>query len=96
MTGYQKTEDYNLVSHLKTNKIFLNEIKQENIGKILEKKTNTKNVVTMFCLSNIFQISSLSYDSMKFIERCFPLVVESTNFSEFDLILLKKLFRATN
>ena len=92
MTGYQKTEDYNLVLHLKTYKMFLNEIKQNNLGKTFEKKTNTKNVATMFYLSNTFQISALSYDSISFIERCFPLVAESNNFLELDITCIRNIF----
>ena len=65
---------------VKFNKIFLNEIEGDKIKKTIMYKQVRKNCIVLYCLSNIFELSSLEEVSMSLIEQCFSMLADSDNF----------------
>ena len=49
------------------------------------------NAVAFYQISQLFKLSRLSELALRFIERCFSIVVESQKFLEVDFLSLKKI-----
>ena len=62
----------------------LNEDKNEKLCEFIENKTTVKNVLSLYSLAKIHKLGDGADLSLKYIERCFPVVVESKNFMHFD------------
>ena len=75
-------DDLKMISCLKASSLLLAEDTENEICKRMENKHNVKNAGTLFSLSQILKLSSLSKSSLCFIERCFPMVADSQNFLE--------------
>ena len=76
---------------MKFNKIFLDEIEGGKINKIMMSLQDKKNCLVICCLSHIFNLSTSIKDSMRFIERCFPMFADSNNFLELGIICVRKI-----
>ena len=76
---------------MKLQKVFLDEDKKNKICATIENCTHAKNSTTYFYISQYFKVSKLNKISLSFIERCFPIVADSTNFLELDIMSLKKI-----
>ena len=84
-------DENKIVQSLKTNKIFSNENKEKEISKHFEKKIDVNNAALFYQLSRLFNLPRLSKFCLLFIERCFPMVVESENFLELDYACVKNI-----
>ena len=76
---------------MKFNKVLLNEIEDKKLNKIMMSETDVKNCLVTHCSSNIFNLSKSSIESMRLIERCFPMFADSDCFFELDFISVKKI-----
>ena len=52
--------------------------------KLIESKLNIKNTAVIYSVSQLFNCSIVSKALLEFIERCFPMFVDSTSFLELD------------
>ena len=91
ITGTFTTDEEHFKTTLKTNSVLLNEVKGNETCKDLEIKINFNNAATLYSISQIFQLSSLSKFTLPFIERCFPMVAESDNFLELQFKSVAKI-----
>ena len=81
---------------MKFNKVLLNEIEDKKINKTMMSETDIKNCLVTHNSSNIFNLSKSSIESMRLIERCFPMIVDSDNFFELDFISVKKVLSSSS
>ena len=91
----QKMKEHEIVLALKV----INHLQKENtimkISKILQDKLTVKNVVAFYSLAKCYNIETISKSSLLFIERCFPMVVETQNFLHLDFSNLAKILASS-
>ena len=80
---------------MRTNTVFLDEVKGNKISAYLETKQNVNNAATFYYISNVFKPSNCSTFSLRFVERCFPMVVESNEFLELDFKSVGKILSSS-
>ena len=61
----------------------------------MENSINVNNSTMFYSISQCFQLSNMSKNSLCFIERCFPMVAESQSFVELDFIHVKELISSS-
>ena len=76
---------------LKLNMLILNEETNVKISECIQYQTAVKNVCTKYTLAKIYKSTSIAEINLRYIERCFTMVVESKNFLELNDILLTKI-----
>ena len=79
----------------KINKIFPKERLQNQITRFIENKLNFESVATYYQLANIFNLHNCAAISLKYIERCFTMVVESQSFSHLRFNLVEKILSSS-
>ena len=85
------TDENKFVPCLKRNKILSIEDKETEICRHFENKIDVNNAALFYQLSRLLDLPRLSKFSLLFIERCFPMVVESINFLELDYACVKNI-----
>ena len=80
---------------LKLNKMMLNEQESQKIFKILKDKMTTHNVLTFYSLAKIYKLGIISESGLLYIERCFPMVVETQNFLHLDFSIVVKILESS-
>ena len=75
-----KSLNRRLLQSLKDDKVVLIEDNGREIYKLIESKRNIKNVAVLYFLSQLFNCSFVSKELLEFIERCFPIFVDSNSF----------------
>jgi len=93
--GNTKTYEEEFISSLKANKVMLSEIKKNRLYTKMEDKVNINNAIKLFSISTVFKISNLSKPSLCFIERWFPIVVDSKDFLALDFVYLAKIIQSS-
>ena len=88
-------DDNEHLMSMKFNKILLDKFEDNKINKIMMSETDIENCLVTHCLSNIFNLSKSSKESMSLIERCFPIFADSDNFLELDFIFIKKILSSS-
>ena len=73
------------------NKIMLVKDTGREIYNLITSKLNVKNVAIFYSLSQLFNCSIVSKDLLEFIERFFPMFVDSTSFLELDFKIILKI-----
>ena len=76
-----------MVLALKMNKLLLKEDKSTKIRQKIMNKINIDNVFMFYRLAKIYKLESVYQQSLIYIERCFPMIVDTDNFLELDFIL---------
>ena len=61
------------------------------INKFIQDKLTVENVVAFYCLVKCYNVATISESSLLYIERCFPIVVETQNFLHLDFINVAKI-----
>ena len=84
-----------LLQSLKNDKVMLVEDKGREKYKLIESKLNIKNVALFYSLSQLFNCTIVSKDLLEFIERCFPMFVDSTSFLELDFKIILKILSSS-
>ena len=87
-------EDASLLS-FKTNKVLLEEVEEKKIYSSARSKIDINNCLVLYYVANIFELSSLSEESLCLIERCFTAVAQSSNFLLLDLVLVSKILSSS-
>ena len=77
-------EEKKLLIFTKANKKNLNQTLEMKISDLVKNKVNVQNVAAYFRLANVFHLSKLAEFTMRYIERCFPIVAETTGFLQLD------------
>ena len=80
---------------LKMNKLMLNEDKYSKISDLIEENKNVDNVLTFYSLAKFYKLATISESSLFYIERCFPMVVETRNFLHLDLSIVAKILASS-
>ena len=62
----------------------LNRVIEKELYKTVEGKIGTKNVAALYNFSQLFSSSNASKPPLQFIERCFPMFIDSISFLELD------------
>ena len=86
-----KMEENKLAVALKLNKLMLNEVKNPKIPDSKKNKVVKDSVLTLYILAKFYKLSTIATSSLNFIERCFPMVVESQNFLDLDFSIVAKI-----
>ena len=73
-------DENELITLIKWNKILLNEHFKHKIAEIIENKVNLENVAACFHSANLFQLPDLYEFTLRYIERCFTMISETTGF----------------
>ena len=81
-------EENTMLSALKIGRIFPNVNLNNQLTRLISKKVNLQNVVTLYQLAKKFGIKTLAEENFKYIERCFITVSESHNFLHLDFRFL--------
>ena len=76
-----------LVSDIKLVKLMLNEDINVQVSKSIQDKINIKHVTTVYQFAKRFRLTNLSGKAFSYVERCFTMVVETTNFLELNFTL---------
>ena len=69
----------------------LNEDTDIEIFKNFQKKVTAQNVLFFYSISKIFYFARIGEFSLRYIERCFPMIVDTRNFLHLDFIIIEKL-----
>ena len=80
---------------MKFNKILLDKFEDNKINKIMMSETDIENCLVTHCLSNIFNLSKSSKESMSLIERCFPMFADSDNFLKLEFNYIIKILSSS-
>ena len=80
---------------MKANKNLLDEVKENGLCEYLENKVNDIHAATLYNISKLFKLSSLSKLLLCSIERCFQMVAESKNFLELDISCIRKILSSS-
>ena len=83
------------VTSLKENETVLNEVLEKELYKTVEVKINASNVAALYNFSQLFSSSNVSKPPLQFIERCFPMFVDSTSFLELDFKSVSKILSSS-
>ena len=84
-----------IISTIKNNKVLLNKDEENVMYGCTENKIKLKNVAALFNFSELFNSLNLSSRSLKFIERCFQMFVDSTSFLELDFKHISKILSSS-
>ena len=80
---------------LKLNKLMLNEGENTLISKLINEKLNVINVVTFYSITRLYKVATSLKSCFCYIERCFPMVVETQNFLHLDFCLVAKILSSS-
>ena len=80
---------------LKINKLLQTEDTIMKISKVFQDKLTVKNVVAFYSLAKYYNRATISKSSLLYIERCFPIVVESQNFLHLDYSIVAKILASS-
>ena len=69
----------------------LNEHENQTISNFRKVKMTVHNVVTFYSLAKLYNLALIFASSMSFIERLFPMIVETQNFLHLDFNLVAKI-----
>ena len=75
--------------------LFLEEVNMSEVCKVINEKIKTHNAATCYYLSRLFFIPSLYKTTFSFIERWFPMVIETKNFLELEKSLVSKILASS-
>ena len=68
---------------------------EKEIYNNIKEKSNIQNVVAIYYFFRLFNLSSVSKKSFQFIERCFPILVDSTPFLELEFKSISKILSSS-
>ena len=88
-------KEHEILLALKVNKLLLYKDKNRRINKIIQDKLAVKNVFTLYSLSELYKLPIASETSLLYIERCFPMVVETENFVHLDYSFVAKILASS-
>ena len=84
-----------LLSTLKYNKVLMNKDVEKTVYRSVQDNIKIKNVAALFKFSYLFNSSNVFKLSLQFIERCFPMLVDSTSFLELDFKFISKILSSS-
>ena len=84
-------KEHEIVLALKIDKLLQKEDTIMKINKFIQDKLTVENVVAFYCLVKCYNVATISESSLLYIERCFPIVVETQNFLHLDFINVAKI-----
>ena len=61
----------------------------------MQDKISVENAATFYTLAKLFNLLSANKFSLNYIERCFPMVVETKNFIHLDFSLVAKILASS-
>ena len=84
-----------MITFIKANKTILNQTVEIEISKFVINNVNVQNVAAYFSLANIFHLTKLAEFTLRYIERCFPMIVETTGFLQLDHAHVSKILASS-
>ena len=63
----------------------------KSTSNFIKENTNIQNITLYYRIADIFNVTILSEASLRYIERCFTLVMETRNYKELELKLVRKI-----
>ena len=84
-----------MVTFIKGNKKNLNQTLEIKISDTVINKIKVQNVAAYFSLANVFHLPKLAEFTLRYIERCFPMIVETTGFLQIDHAHVSKLLASS-
>ena len=84
-----------LISTLKSSKVFLNENEANKIDEVFKNNTTYENVTTFYAIARFYNLKNLSYALFCYIERLFPVVSETKNFLQLNFAVIKKILSSS-
>ena len=80
---------------MKLNVLTLDKDQKTKISKYIEDKQTTRNVNIFYQVAKVYKLTNLAEVSFSFVERCFPIVVESKNFLELEFNIVAKILASS-
>ena len=62
------------------------------VNRYIQYKINVKHATTFYHFAKLYKLTNLSEIALSYIERCFTMVVETSNFLELDFSFVAKIF----
>ena len=90
-----KIEENELAVTFKLNKLMLNEVENQKISDFLKNKVTKDNVLTVYSLAKLYKLPTISELSLIYIERCFPMVVETQNYLHLEFGFIAKILSSS-
>ena len=91
--GKSEKKEYEFIKGLKLNNLMLKEDKE--LTKYMKDKVTIKNVSTFYSVAKIHNLFGVAELSIRFIERCFPMIVETENFLQLDFTCFMKVISSS-
>ena len=88
-------KEHEIILAFKINKFLLKEETSAKIYQLIKNKIALDNVFSIHSLAKLHQIATVSDLSLGYIERCFPMVVETQNFLHLDFSIVAKIFTSS-
>ena len=84
-----------MVTFIKANEKFLDQNLEIIISDLFINKVNIRNVAAYFRLAHVFHLEKLVEFTLRYIERCFPMIVETAGFSQLDHTRILKILASS-
>ena len=91
-----KIKENELVIALKLNKLMLNKDENLKMFDFIKDKMSKDNVLTFYSVAKLYKLGIISESSLLYIERCFPMVIETQKFLHLDFTNLAKILQVLN
>ena len=93
--GKSAIEGNKLFSFIKANKRSLNATLDHNISELIKNEVNVQNVAAYFNLANSFHLQKLAEFTLRYIERWFPMVVQTDGFLQLNRSCVSKILASS-
>ena len=90
-----RIEEDELLVAFKLNKLMLND-ENPKLSNCIKKKVTKNNVLTIYSLAKLYKLATFFNACLVYVERCFPIVVETKNFLHLDFSLVKKILNSSD
>ena len=84
-------DEKNLAFYLKLNKLNLKKSFSDKMSEYVADKITIRNVLSLFQISSIFELSNISIQTFNCIERCFTILAETPQFLDLEYIVVAKV-----
>ena len=95
MTQNKNKDEYNFSSAIIFNTLKFNTPVNNKISRLIEDRINVQRVSAFYQLANIFNLSQLGKTTFGYIERCFTMIVTSSNFLELGFNFVDKILASS-
>ena len=90
-SGQQSQEKIEFIKFIFNRKLHNNVILYKSTSNFIKENTNIQNITLYYQIADIFNVTILGEASLHYIGRCFTIVMETRNYKELKLKLVRKI-----